>query len=43
MKLLLSILAIIFIQPSFSEENNEKFCVVDTKTEKIILKNYRKV
>ena len=42
MKLLLSILAIIFIQPSFSEENKEKFCVVDTKTEKSFLKTIEK-
>lgn len=42
MKFLLSILAIIFIQPAFSEESNEKFCVVDTKTEKSFLKTIEK-
>ena len=38
MKYLLSMLAFVFIQPTFAEENDEKFCVVDTKKEKTFLK-----
>ena len=42
MKYLLSILAFVFIQPTFAEENDEKFCVVDTKKERTFLETIAK-
>ena len=42
MKFLLSILTIIFIQPGFSEDNEEMFCVVDYKNDETFLETIDK-